>query len=141
MQASWPWQAVLVQARAHLSVSVSDVGAGRGCCQHAPAACPCTVKRVTAPHVDIGTVLHLPQRPQLPKLLPCFPWPLPPHLDSQEPEAEEVRERVFLVGAAIKGEQKKYTYDVHESVEELGRLAETAGLKVGLAGLSGQAVM
>lgn len=57
--------------------------------------------------------------------------PLPAVLfHRQEPEAEDERERVFLVGAAIKGEQKKYTYDVHESVEELGRLAETAGLKV-----------
>ncbi|GIL55331.1 hypothetical protein Vafri_10883 [Volvox africanus] len=40
------------------------------------------------------------------------------------------RERVFLVGASIKGEQRRYSYDVHESVEELGRLAETAGLRV-----------
>ncbi|PNW71706.1 hypothetical protein CHLRE_16g665650v5 [Chlamydomonas reinhardtii] len=54
----------------------------------------------------------------------------PAHAYPEEPEAEDERERVFLVGAAIKGEQKKYTYDVHESVEELGRLAETAGLKV-----------
>ncbi|GLC45322.1 hypothetical protein PLESTB_000309600 [Pleodorina starrii] len=43
---------------------------------------------------------------------------------------EDERERVFLVGAAIKGEQRRYTYDVQESVEELGRLAETAGLRV-----------
>ncbi|GIL88353.1 hypothetical protein Vretifemale_16327 [Volvox reticuliferus] len=45
------------------------------------------------------------------------------------PPADE-RERVFLVGASIKGEQRRYSYDVHESVEELGRLAETAGLRV-----------
>ncbi|EFJ39892.1 hypothetical protein VOLCADRAFT_108445 [Volvox carteri f. nagariensis] len=43
---------------------------------------------------------------------------------------EDERERVFLVGAAIKGEQRRHTYDVHESVDELGRLAETAGLRV-----------
>lgn len=41
-------------------------------------------------------------------------------------------ERVFLVGATLKRRQKKpeYEYSVQESLEELGRLAETAGLEV-----------
>jgi hypothetical protein len=38
-------------------------------------------------------------------------------------------ERVFLVGAAIKRRQKKFEYSIQESLEELGRLAETAGLE------------
>ncbi|KXZ52389.1 hypothetical protein GPECTOR_9g433 [Gonium pectorale] len=48
-------------------------------------------------------------------------------------EEEDERERVFLVGAALKGGpgegRSRHAYDVHESVEELGRLAETAGLR------------
>lgn len=40
-------------------------------------------------------------------------------------------ERVFLVGATLKKRQKhKFEYSVQESLEELGRLAETAGLEV-----------
>lgn len=39
-------------------------------------------------------------------------------------------ERVFLVGAAVKKRQKKFEYSIQESLEELGRLAETAGLEV-----------
>lgn len=42
------------------------------------------------------------------------------------------REKVFLVGAALKSAQKKSSigYGIVESLEELGRLAETAGLEV-----------
>ncbi|KAG2488119.1 hypothetical protein HYH03_013267 [Edaphochlamys debaryana] len=40
------------------------------------------------------------------------------------------RERVFLVGAAVKGEARRHAYGLEESVEELGRLAEAAGLRV-----------
>lgn len=41
------------------------------------------------------------------------------------------QERVYLVGVMVKSEQRsKYAYNVHESLEELGRLADTAGLKV-----------
>ena len=39
-------------------------------------------------------------------------------------------ERAFLVGVMRKGQQQKYTYTITESLEELGRLAETAGLEV-----------
>lgn len=39
-------------------------------------------------------------------------------------------ERAFLVGVARKGHKQKYTYTITESLEELGRLAETAGLEV-----------
>lgn len=39
-------------------------------------------------------------------------------------------ERAFLVGVARKGQKQKYTYTITESLEELGRLAETAGLEV-----------
>ena len=48
----------------------------------------------------------------------------------------EPKERVFLVGAALKSQQKKAQdsnsigYGIIESLEELGRLAETAGLEV-----------
>jgi len=39
-------------------------------------------------------------------------------------------ERVYLVGVSVKSRQKKYGYSIQESLEELGRLAETAGLEV-----------
>jgi hypothetical protein len=43
------------------------------------------------------------------------------------------KERVYLVGVNVKSEQKsKYSYTIEESLEELGRLADTAGLKVGI---------
>lgn len=41
-----------------------------------------------------------------------------------------VLERAFLVGVAQKGKTDRFAYNVHESLEELGRLAETAGLEV-----------
>lgn len=53
-----------------------------------------------------------------------------PHQPPADAIAPDDRERVFLVGAAIKGEQRRLSYDVAESLEELERLAETAGLKV-----------
>lgn len=40
------------------------------------------------------------------------------------------QERAFLVGVAQKGRQKQYAYSITESLAELGRLAETAGLEV-----------
>ncbi|PSC70039.1 GTP-binding hflX [Micractinium conductrix] len=43
---------------------------------------------------------------------------------------EEARERCFLVGVALKQQKNKHGYGVHESLEELGRLADTAGLEV-----------
>ena len=39
-------------------------------------------------------------------------------------------ERAFLVGVAQKGHRDRFAYNIHESLEELGRLAETAGLEV-----------
>lgn len=47
-------------------------------------------------------------------------------------EWELPRERAFLVGAALKSEQRpgKIGYGIMESLEELGRLADTAGLEV-----------
>lgn len=43
-----------------------------------------------------------------------------------------MKEKVYLVGAALKSEQRANSigYGVHESLEELGRLADTAGLEV-----------
>lgn len=41
-------------------------------------------------------------------------------------------ERVYLVGVAVKGRQKRYGYTIQESLEELARLADTAGLEVSL---------
>ncbi len=38
-------------------------------------------------------------------------------------------ERVYLVGVQVKSRRKKYGYSIQESLEELGRLAETAGLE------------
>lgn len=40
-------------------------------------------------------------------------------------------ERAFLVGVQLKQQRSKYGYSVLESIDELGRLAETAGLEVG----------
>lgn len=40
------------------------------------------------------------------------------------------RERCFLVGVQLKGKSDKHGYGVQESLEELGRLADTAGLEV-----------
>ncbi len=45
---------------------------------------------------------------------------------------EEVKigpERVFLVGVSVKSRQKQYSYSIEESLEELARLATTAGLE------------
>ncbi|KAK9863595.1 hypothetical protein WJX84_011400, partial [Apatococcus fuscideae] len=41
-------------------------------------------------------------------------------------------ERAYLVGVQLKerGSKNRFAYDVHESLEELGRLAATAGLEV-----------
>ncbi len=39
-------------------------------------------------------------------------------------------ERGFLVGVQLKQQRSKYGYSVLESIDELGRLAETAGLEV-----------
>lgn len=39
-------------------------------------------------------------------------------------------ERCYLVGVQPKSQKNKYGYSVLESLEELGRLAETAGLEV-----------
>lgn len=38
-------------------------------------------------------------------------------------------ERVYLVGVQQKGSQGKYGYSIEQSLEELGRLADTAGLE------------
>ena len=51
-------------------------------------------------------------------------------LDALESQTGPVLERAFLVGVAQKGSRDKFAYNVHESLEELGRLAETAGLEV-----------
>lgn len=51
----------------------------------------------------------------------------------QEGDEYDSRERVFLVAAALKRSQNSksgHTYSILESLEELGRLAETAGLEV-----------
>lgn len=54
--------------------------------------------------------------------------------DAFEPEEEEAggvpRERVYLVGVALKTAKKRFGYTVRESLEELGRLSDTAGLRV-----------
>lgn len=48
------------------------------------------------------------------------------------------KERVYLVGVNVKSESRsRYSYNVHESLEELGRLADTAGLKVSNMGCRG----
>lgn len=44
--------------------------------------------------------------------------------------AVEGKERVFLVGVSQKGERTHTGFDIHESLKELGQLAETAGLQV-----------
>lgn len=44
------------------------------------------------------------------------------------------KERVYLVGVMKKGERRdKFSYSVQESLEELARLADTAGLEAGSA--------
>lgn len=50
--------------------------------------------------------------------------------DKDEEFWSEDRERVFLVGAWLKNDRKRFGYSPEESLEELGRLADTAGLKV-----------
>ena len=52
--------------------------------------------------------------------------------DSREPDdSNVVTERCFLVGMERKGRKQDHVgYTVHESLEELGRLARTAGLEV-----------
>ena len=57
-------------------------------------------------------------------------------LHANDSQAGPVLERAFLVGVAQKGHRDKFAYNIHESLEELGRLAETAGLEVGDASLS-----
>ena len=50
---------------------------------------------------------------------------------SDAEEAEEFGpERVYLVGVAVKGRQKRYGYTIQDSLEELARLADAAGLEV-----------
>jgi len=51
-------------------------------------------------------------------------------LEAVETETGPVVERAFLVGVAQKGHRDRFAYNIHESLEELGRLAETAGLEV-----------
>ncbi len=51
-------------------------------------------------------------------------------LDTVDTQAGPVVERAFLVGVAQKGHRDRFAYNIHESLEELGRLAETAGLEV-----------
>ena len=53
--------------------------------------------------------------------------------DAKGSQAGPVQERAFLVGVAQKGKRDRFAYNVHESLEELGRLAETAGLEVRLS--------
>lgn len=48
----------------------------------------------------------------------------------QQEYNNEVKERVYLVAASLKSAHKRIGYGVLESLEELGRLAETAGLEV-----------
>ena len=42
----------------------------------------------------------------------------------------QLRERCYLVGAAVKGEEDPNGYDIHDSLEEMARLASAAGLEV-----------
>jgi hypothetical protein len=51
-------------------------------------------------------------------------------LEAVETQTGPVVERAFLVGVAQKGHRDRFAYNIHESLEELGRLAETAGLEV-----------
>ena len=51
-------------------------------------------------------------------------------LDPADLQTGPVTERAFLVGVAEKGHRHKFSYTIGESLEELGRLAETAGLEV-----------
>ena len=51
-------------------------------------------------------------------------------LDAKDSQNGPMLERAFLVGVAPKGNRDRFAYNVHESLEELGRLAETAGLEV-----------
>lgn len=51
-------------------------------------------------------------------------------LEAVEIQTGPVVERAFLVGVAQKGHRDRFAYNIHESLEELGRLAETAGLEV-----------
>jgi hypothetical protein len=51
---------------------------------------------------------------------------------SDTDEAEELGpERVYLIGVAVKGLQKRYGYSIEDSLQELARLADAAGLEVG----------
>lgn len=47
-----------------------------------------------------------------------------------EEDAVSGPERVYLVGVSVKSRQKRYGYTIQESLEELARLADTAGLEV-----------
>ena len=51
-------------------------------------------------------------------------------LDAADLQTGPVTERAFLVGVAEKGHRHKFSYTIGESLDELGRLAETAGLEV-----------
>lgn len=51
--------------------------------------------------------------------------------DTYDPAAVDQPERAFLVGVQRKGSRgRKYGYSLDESMDELGRLASTAGLEV-----------
>jgi GTP-binding GTPase N-terminal len=51
---------------------------------------------------------------------------------SDAEEAEDLGpERVYLIGVAVKGCQKRYGYSIEDSLQELARLADAAGLEVG----------
>ena len=51
-------------------------------------------------------------------------------VETKDNQDGPVLERAFLVAVAQKGSKDRFAYNVHESLEELGRLAETAGLEV-----------
>ena len=51
-----------------------------------------------------------------------------PSSDAEE-EGGQPLERVYLVGVQQKGSKSKYGYSIEQSLEELGRLASTAGLE------------
>ena len=77
----------------------------------------------------------------LPSAAPRHAQPLPcPSLQSSDGDSaasdrepqweEEERERCFLVGVQLKQQRSRHGYSVRASLEELGRLADTAGLEV-----------
>jgi hypothetical protein len=92
-----------------------------------------------APQLAARTITH---HPPINTKAPHSPLTAhPPHPQEQsdgyyEDEEDDfddgdVRERVFLVGVALKGQRQRFGYSIEESLEELGRLADTAGLRVG----------